>query len=519
MAKFNNNSGIVNRPPARAPKSALKTKSKVTTVTHEGAPAVELKTKAKLFTLGVTNMVSENTFYESGADRDARYRDLVAKVTKSDPEWVGRFLRWLRNYANMRSASLVGAAEYVRAGGPNGRQVVASVLQRADEPGELLAYWTSNYGRKLPQPIKRGVADATLRLYNEYSVQKYDSDSRGFRFADVIQLTHPRPQDAVQGELFKYALDRRYQGSDAVPAESLSMLWESKALDDKARSAGIESVIKGGAEQQLKAAGWTWERLSSYGKFTKETWEAIIPTMGYMALLRNLRNFEQVGVSEPVMRTVRDRLRDPELVARSKQLPFRFYSAFRHVTNTKTKAALEEAFEASFGNFEFPGRTLVLVDTSGSMFTPVSGNSELKCVELGAIFGVATALAIGGDVAAFGTDSKRVVIRPGASALASVDKVESTDVGWSTNMGAAVAKQYDGHDRVIIFTDMQSHDIVRTPAPTYLFDLRGYGVAPYAYGGRPRKAVDGLTILSGYNDQMLKSIPLLERGVKGDWPF
>jgi hypothetical protein len=518
MSKFNAKTAGAVRP---APKSAIKVTKKPKTVTHEGALGVDLKTKSRLFTLGVTNMVSENTYYEDADTRDKRYRDLVAKVTKSDPSWVARFIYWLRSEANMRSASLVAAAEYVRAGGPDGRKVVASVLQRADEPGELLAYWTTNYGRKVPQPIKRGIADAiTSGLYNEYSVQKYDSAARGFRFADVIQLAHPKPREEAQNDLFKYALDRRYKGSDAVPAESLSMLNTSATLDKMVREFGVDRFLAShDPAGALKAAGWTWERLSSYGSFTKETWEAIIPTMGYMALLRNLRNFEQAGVSETVMRKVRDRLRDPEQVAKSRQLPFRFYSAFRHVMNTKTKAALEEAFEASFGNFDFPGRTLVLVDTSGSMLSHVSGNSELQCVELGAIFGVATALSIGGDVAAFGTHSRPVDIRKGASALSAVKKVTSVNVGWGTNIGAAVRANYDGHDRVIIFTDMQSHDIVEVPAPTYMFDLRGYGVTPYSYGYGSRKAVDGLTILAGYNDQMLKSIPLLEQGAKGDWPF
>ena len=41
----------------------------------------------------------------------------------------------------------------------------SSVLQRADEPGELLAYWLAAHGRAVPKPVKRGVADAAVRLY------------------------------------------------------------------------------------------------------------------------------------------------------------------------------------------------------------------------------------------------------------------------------------------------------------------------------------------------------------------
>jgi hypothetical protein len=54
---------------------------------------------------------------------------------------VGRFVPYLRETMHLRSASLVMAAEYVRAGGPWGRADVASALRRADEPAEMLAYW------------------------------------------------------------------------------------------------------------------------------------------------------------------------------------------------------------------------------------------------------------------------------------------------------------------------------------------------------------------------------------------
>ena len=125
----------------------------------------------------------------------------------ADPQWTAAFLGWLRSEANMRSASLAGALEatkaMVAAGVSGGRQLVASVLQRADEPGEALAYWTARYGRAIPKPVKRGVADAVARLYTEYGMLKYDTASKGFRFADVIDLTHPVPVAPWQADLFE----------------------------------------------------------------------------------------------------------------------------------------------------------------------------------------------------------------------------------------------------------------------------------------------------------------------------
>jgi hypothetical protein len=79
------------------------------------------------------------------------------------------------------NAPVVLAAEAVRArlaAGLEGgnRQLVGSVLHRADEPGEMLAYWTSRYGRTVPKPVKRGIADAVARLYDERLQPAYAPD-------------------------------------------------------------------------------------------------------------------------------------------------------------------------------------------------------------------------------------------------------------------------------------------------------------------------------------------------------
>ena len=152
----------------------------------EGGPGFARSTQSELFLLAVANMVSVDTFYEKGGARDQRYENLVGWAAPEDPAWTRRFLYWLRTESNMRSASLVGALEAGRgllaAKLPGSRQMVSSVLQRADEPGEATAYWTSNYGRSMPKPIRRGIGDGAIRLYNEFNLLKYDTPSHGYRF-------------------------------------------------------------------------------------------------------------------------------------------------------------------------------------------------------------------------------------------------------------------------------------------------------------------------------------------------
>src|SRR5262249_2169977 len=137
------------------------------TYTFEGGDAYTRDPESDLFLLAATNMVGEDTFYEQATARDARFVEFVHEVTATNPEFVARFVPYLRVTMLMRAASIVTAAEYVAAGGANGRAVVAGALQRADEPAEMIGYWFATRGRKLPMSVKRGVADAVRRLYTE----------------------------------------------------------------------------------------------------------------------------------------------------------------------------------------------------------------------------------------------------------------------------------------------------------------------------------------------------------------
>lgn len=106
--------------------------------------------ESELFLLAATNMVGEDTFYERAPDRDSRFVGLVHAVTATNPAFVAALAPYLRTALLMRSAAVVMAAEYVAAGGPGGCAVVDGVLQRADEPAELLGYWLSAHGAASP---------------------------------------------------------------------------------------------------------------------------------------------------------------------------------------------------------------------------------------------------------------------------------------------------------------------------------------------------------------------------------
>jgi hypothetical protein len=308
------------------------------TITHEGGAGHLRDARSELFLLSVSNFVGTDSFYETGDRRDDRYADLIGTLAVEDPEWVAGLLTWLRGEGNMRTAALVGAAEFTAArilhqAPGHSRQVIDSVLQRADEPGEFLGYWTSRYGRALPKPVKRGVADAVQRLYTERSLLTYDTDSRGYRFGDVLNLVHPAPaaDKAGQGDLFKHAIDRRMNRHEGIP-DRLFTLRKRAELTDLPVADRRALLTSAGGRAALKDAGMTWEALAGrlQGPLDAAAWEAVIPSMGLMALCRNLRNFDEAGVSDEVAGTVARKIADPERIANSRMLPFRFWAAYKH---------------------------------------------------------------------------------------------------------------------------------------------------------------------------------------------
>ncbi|MGW0034551.1 TROVE domain-containing protein [Streptomyces sp. NPDC003314] len=529
--------------------------------THEGGPAFAREPREELFLLAVGNFVSQRTFYESGEERDERYVRLVGELAVEDPVWTAGLLRWLRAEGNMRSASLVGAAAYVRArlgagategpgtaegtgategseapggsgepGGPgrptapSNRSVIDSVLQRADEPGELLAHWTSTYGRNVPQPVKRGVADAVRRLYSSRSLLKYDTPSREFRFGDVLNLTHatPDPDKPWQGALFQYALDRRHHPERALPPASDRLLTAHRELMELSAGERRAVVTGPGGAERLAAAGTTWEALAGWlhGPLDAPVWEAVIPSMGPMALLRNLRNFDGAGVSDGTAAEVAARLADPAEVARSRQFPFRYLAAHRHAPSERWAAALEEALGHSLANVPaLPGRTLILVDRSDSMFwDTVSERSKLTRADAAAVFGAALALrAEGADLVEFGWNSKEVPFTRGEPVLGILDRFHRLG---GTYTGKAVRTHYRGHDRVLIVTDEQTayHEpgdpagAVPAEVPVYTWNLAGYRPA-HGPTGPHRHTFGGLT------DAAFRMVGLIEAGRDGTWPW
>lgn len=538
MAKLNKASVPLHARTGTGPLKVTKTEVK----NFEGTNALMYGKKSRLLLLAVNTFGGEDTHYSKKVDRDAEMKALAMKVGVADPDWMKRFLPWLRKTANIRTSAITMAIDvtdaWVKAGIPGGRQLIDSVLQRADEPAEALAYHMSTYGRKIPKPVKRGIADAATRLYNEFTLLKYDSDGDAVRFGDVLELTHPNAGSA--SPLFKYAIDVRHGRSLPEGTSALPMIAANarlKAFWNNSNPAWLTASLS----FDIRAAGMDWQNvLSALGSKVdkKVLWEALIPTMGYMALLRNLRNFEQAGIGAASIKIVQDELSDPGEVARSKQFPMRFLSAYRNVVSDTYRYAIEQALQLSLNNIPaVHGKTLILVDTSGSMNSPMSDKSGLKRWDAAVIFGLALAQRCDdAQVVSFsngqvgwsswsqrqtaGTPSKVFGQVRGESLLRGIERWDKGGffIGAGTDTAGAVNRHFSEHSRVIILTDeeAQTGDPYRQLPDSVIkidMNLAGYG---HSHAGAGTK---NLIKLAGLTDAMFSLIPALEAGLDESWPF
>ena len=273
---------------------------------NEGAKAFPLDKRTELYSALVTTSLS-NKFYESDNARLTRIRALIEQ---NEPAFIARLAIYARTKMHMRSVPLVLAVELAKVQSGNGlvSKAVKGVVLRADEITELLAYYQLANERKaikklnkLSKQIQHGLADAFNR-FDEYQFAKYNRASE-IKLKDALFLVHPKAVTESQQMLFNKIAKDELEVPYTWETE-LSALGQKKFTNEQEKQAAF----------QVK-----WGELVTSGK------------LGYMALLRNLRNIIEANVSADVMSEVCTLLSDRYAVAKSKQLPFRFLAAYREV--------------------------------------------------------------------------------------------------------------------------------------------------------------------------------------------
>ena len=452
------------------------------TVNKSGHAAYKMRDKEKLITQVLTSFFNEAKFY---GDNSAEMQETIKSVIKTDPQFVANLAVFARREFNMRSVSHILTAYLAHEveGKPFTRKTVKWVTMRGDDVTEIMSCYLNLFGKPIPNSLRKGIADA-FKGFDEYTLAKYKGEGKGVKMRDILCLCRPTPKDEEQSAMWKRLLN----GELETP--------------------------------------YTWETQLSANGNNKETWEELIESgeVGYMALLRNLRNILKANPSnvEKVLKTIEN----PVAVKRSKQLPFRFLSAYKELENiggSRVFDALENAIEASVDNIpKLAGTTVIAVDVSGSMRDTVSEKSKVRCYEIAMLLGlVANKICENSIFYTFNNDIKKYPVSHRSGILETALK---SSCGGGTDMFLPFNKMIADRvkaDRIIVLSDNECNrggywgKPVQTLADEYrkatgndiwvhAIDLQGYGTQQF-YGAKTN-------VIAGWSEKVFNFIKLAEQG-------
>lgn len=423
--------------------------------TAEGGPAWPHTTALQQLRRSVMScLLWEKEFYEDGqsiADR------IVTAAMAVPPEQLAGVTIEARQKHHLRHVPLLLLTVLARTGaGKPGlvANTVERVISRADELTELLAiYWRD--GRKpLPNQFKKGLARAFVK-FDEYALAKYNRDN-SVKLRDVLFLSHAKPESEMQAALWKKLVDKTLEPPD------------------------------------------TWEVQLSAGADKRETFTRLLADghLGYMALLRNLRNMVQSEVDLDLVRSA--------IVARKgarQVLPFRFIAAARACPQLEPE--LDTALKATI--YEMPemvGMTALVVDVSSSMNAPLSGKSDLTRMDAAA----ALASIWPGHCRLFSFSGQLVEVPP-RKGMSGIDAIIKSQYHNGTHLANSLATLHaqamKSYDRIVVITDEQTHDGIIEPLAKNAYLIN---VASNANGvGYGR-----WTHIDGFSESVLKFIAEFE---------
>ncbi len=407
-----------------------------------GMNAAVQSPEAKLRRSVLTCLLWEDAYYKTGSEIAKTIKELARQVS---PEFLSQLAIEARTIQKLRHVPLYLTVLMSELGGEYREQVsytLYQILNRADELTETLAIYWKDGKKPIGKQIKLGLANGFSK-FNEYQFAKYNRDSQ-VKLRDVMFLTHPTPRNKDEVDLFKKIADDTLEIPD------------------------------------------TWEVALSTGKDKKATFERLISErkLGALAFLRNLRNMEEANVDRDIIK------RGFETINPKWLLPINYYSAYK--ASPRWMAEIEKLMLAGYSKAQkLPGKTILVVDVSGSMGSQISNKSTFSRMEVASAMAM-MAREVCEDVqiyATAGNDLRRVhstALVPAYRGFALVDVINQkrNSLGGGGIFTRQCLEYIKGiertADRIIIFSDSQDCDFgsKRLPEPfgktNYIVDVSSY---------------------------------------------
>jgi 60 kDa SS-A/Ro ribonucleoprotein len=468
---------------------------------HEGGMGYKLNPKHELISLMVGGGF-ENTFYEKLGDREKRFTDLIDKLAKTDLEFLAKAMVYVRSVVGHRTVTHFGSTVLAKhlSGTDLGRRFYSKrnrrgneggVIYRLDDMLEIVAcYMALNPGKPLPNSMKKGFKHA-LEAADTYELAKYQSKGKGISLVDVVNLVHPKPSDEMKDTFAKLMKGE---------------LKQFNTVEDKNTEAGKQVAAK------VKSGEITTSEADELLKEAKESnYKELIDSkkIGYLALLRNLRNILKNSNDTTLIDNACNLLTDTVFIKKSLVFPHQIDLALEvilgefptsNVGMRKLITALDKAYELSVPNLTelfTHGKTAVVFDTSASMTsetTKLAGSngktSKSKVMDKATLIAATLAKGVGADVYHFASYCEAVKFNP----LDSIHTIKSNfmsltgRVGHGTDFGSIFSKIGNRYDRVFVISDMQGASSIERGSykdmHIYSIQLNGYSTTMFKPGSK-----------------------------------
>jgi 60 kDa SS-A/Ro ribonucleoprotein len=481
---------------------------------HEGGESFKLNDKHELVSILATGL--DNKFYEQESDREKRLKDVINRLSKKEPEFVAKALIYARSIMGQRSVTHFGSVSLLPAlsGNELGKRFFSKrdknsktggIIYRLDDMLEITAcYQAKNPGKPLPNCVRKGFKDA-LENADKFELARYQARKNAISLHDIVNLVHPNPKPEMR-EVFKSLMN--------------GTLKQFNTVEDKNTKSGIEisnkvksgEITKQQAEVELNEA-----KEENYAQLIKDR------KIGYLALLRNLRNILKTTNNKHLINDACNLLVDEKLIKKSLVFPHQIDLAleimlteFQVSQMREFSVALNKAYELAIPNLTelfTSGRTAVIFDSSGSMSTKVRLSQKQQgsesAIDKAALIAATLAKGIGADVYHFADSCNSINfnINDSVNTIKKQFLSKQGSVGYGTNFTSIFYAIQNKYDRIFVISDMQGADSLKRNIYNnmyiYSVDICGYGTTMFKPG-------DKIIPIYGYSAEIYESIKKAE---------
>lgn len=399
-----------------------------------------------------------DTFYVEAKEQLNQVLDFASKC---DDQFVAQCARYARRAGFMKdSPAVLLAYLFGKKSAALTHQLFHEVIDNAKMLSNFVAAVRSaKFGRRSLGTRGKKLVSSVLNSWGlDYLWRQ--SIAKDPSLADVIRLARPKAPDAARNAMFRFLIGKE------PTAELPQLVRDTLAFR--------EGMTKDPAGCALPVPDVPFNMIDSV-KLRADQWKELFNRGGFQFTRMNLNTAQRQGVLDDpdVVRVIAERLADAEGVRKARQFPYQLYMSYKAATIDRGDAkplpdsirdALHAAMENSLMNVpEFPAKTFVAVDCSGSMFSPATGRcgpmtSAVSYAEVAALFAAAIAKKTPGCRVMTFTDTAVFVDIERRDTVASI-ALKLAKAGGGTNCSAPLAKLNEINADVglfILISDLES---------------------------------------------------------------